>query len=280
MTSQNRTKKLMSVNPTLRYLVRSYVTNPTTMSAMTDIPAKTPNPMGRTDNVFPGRTNAAAGDVELASAAAAVAGLALAESAVPLAPDAAAAAALPVIVVIGYTNGFMRVPLDKSRLDTLTLTDIAGAAALATDDAAEPDALLDAADEPAATAEEPVAVEAEESVVVAAKELEAVAAEESEVVVADESVAVVADEAIEVVEVDEDEEADVVVSDDELDEPLEPDELLDPEEPDPAELLFWEPSREMVHDLTSCTAAWPLLSVIGVRVITHFSTMVPAGLYT
>jgi len=30
------------------------VTNPTTIKAMTEIPAKTPRPIGRTDNFFPG----------------------------------------------------------------------------------------------------------------------------------------------------------------------------------------------------------------------------------
>jgi hypothetical protein len=47
---------------TLRYFVRSYVTNPTTIKAMTDIPAKTPRPMGRTDSFCPGSSNAAADD--------------------------------------------------------------------------------------------------------------------------------------------------------------------------------------------------------------------------
>jgi len=46
----------------LRYFVRSYVTNPTTIKAMTDIPAKTPRPMGRTDSFCPGSSNAAADD--------------------------------------------------------------------------------------------------------------------------------------------------------------------------------------------------------------------------
>lgn len=39
-------------------MVRSYVTNPTTIKAITEIPAKTPRPMGRTDNFFPGNSNA------------------------------------------------------------------------------------------------------------------------------------------------------------------------------------------------------------------------------
>jgi len=42
-----------------RYFVLSYVTRPTTINAITDIPAKTPNPMGSTASVFPGTANAA-----------------------------------------------------------------------------------------------------------------------------------------------------------------------------------------------------------------------------
>lgn len=34
--------------------MRSYVTNPTTIKAMTEIPAKTPRPIGRTDSFLPG----------------------------------------------------------------------------------------------------------------------------------------------------------------------------------------------------------------------------------
>lgn len=45
----------------LRYLVRSYVTRPTTMRAITEIPAKTPSPMGRTEIDFPGTENALVG---------------------------------------------------------------------------------------------------------------------------------------------------------------------------------------------------------------------------
>lgn len=45
---------------TLRYLVRSYVTKPTTMRAITDIPANTPRPIGNTDNLVPGNWKAAA----------------------------------------------------------------------------------------------------------------------------------------------------------------------------------------------------------------------------
>jgi len=38
----------------LRYFVRSYVTRPTTIRAITEIPAKTPRPIGRTESFFPG----------------------------------------------------------------------------------------------------------------------------------------------------------------------------------------------------------------------------------
>lgn len=45
---------------TLRYLVLSYVTSPTTMSAMTDIPANTPSPIGKTSSFLPGTDAASA----------------------------------------------------------------------------------------------------------------------------------------------------------------------------------------------------------------------------
>lgn len=54
----------------LRYFVRSYVTRPTTMSAITEIPAKTPSPIGSTESFVPGRVNAADDDAAAAAAAA------------------------------------------------------------------------------------------------------------------------------------------------------------------------------------------------------------------
>ena len=42
------------VRHTLRYFVRSYVTKPTTINAMTDIPANIPRPIGSTEIFFPG----------------------------------------------------------------------------------------------------------------------------------------------------------------------------------------------------------------------------------
>ena len=42
------------VQRTLRYFVRSYVTKPTTINAITDIPAKIPRPIGSTEIFFPG----------------------------------------------------------------------------------------------------------------------------------------------------------------------------------------------------------------------------------
>jgi len=44
---------------TLRYFVRSYVTKPTTINAITDIPAKIPRPIGSTEIFFPGIWKAA-----------------------------------------------------------------------------------------------------------------------------------------------------------------------------------------------------------------------------
>jgi len=54
------------------YFVLSYVTKATTIRAMTDIPAKTPNPMGRTCNCWPGSWKAAADAVASAAEADAV----------------------------------------------------------------------------------------------------------------------------------------------------------------------------------------------------------------
>jgi hypothetical protein len=51
--SKNRAQR------TLRYFVRSYVTKPTTINAMTDIPAKIPRPIGSTEIFFPGIWKAA-----------------------------------------------------------------------------------------------------------------------------------------------------------------------------------------------------------------------------
>ncbi len=45
---------------TLRYFVRSYVTKPTTINAITDMPAKIPRPIGSTEIFFPGIWKAAA----------------------------------------------------------------------------------------------------------------------------------------------------------------------------------------------------------------------------
>lgn len=59
---------------TLRYFVRSYVTKPTTINAITDMPAKMPRPIGSTEIFFPGIWKAAAAledgeAVELSAAA-------------------------------------------------------------------------------------------------------------------------------------------------------------------------------------------------------------------
>jgi hypothetical protein len=48
------------VQRTLRYFVRSYVTKPTTINAITDMPAKIPRPIGSTEIFFPGIWKAAA----------------------------------------------------------------------------------------------------------------------------------------------------------------------------------------------------------------------------
>lgn len=50
------------------YFVLSYVTSPTTISAITEIPANTPKPMGRTESFFPGIVKFAAVEAELSAA--------------------------------------------------------------------------------------------------------------------------------------------------------------------------------------------------------------------
>lgn len=54
---------------TRRYLVLSYVTKPTTIKAITEIPANTARPMGKTESCFPGIWNAGAAELELAVSA-------------------------------------------------------------------------------------------------------------------------------------------------------------------------------------------------------------------
>jgi len=73
----------------LRYLVRSYVTSPTTIRAITEIPAKTPRPMGRTESFFPGSVNVAVDEACSAAASDAI-------DAADEEDDAAAAAAAAV----------------------------------------------------------------------------------------------------------------------------------------------------------------------------------------
>lgn len=67
----------------MRYFVLSYVTKPTTIKAITTIPAKTPSPMGRTDKFLPGIWNLVVGEEEEASEALGVA----VEVPVPVAGD-------------------------------------------------------------------------------------------------------------------------------------------------------------------------------------------------
>lgn len=54
----------------MRYFVRSYVTKPTTINAITDIPAKMPRPIGSTEIFLPGIEKAdCAVEVDVLSAA-------------------------------------------------------------------------------------------------------------------------------------------------------------------------------------------------------------------
>lgn len=87
----------------MRYFVRSYVTKPTTISAITEIPAKTPRPIGSTDNFFPGRVKGVAADVDAEAAAAdPEAGAALADT--EEAASGAAVGVVPAAVSVGDTD--------------------------------------------------------------------------------------------------------------------------------------------------------------------------------
>lgn len=105
----------------LRYLVLSYVTKPTTMSAMTEIPANTPRPMGSTDMFLPGRVKA---DVCVSDDSAAAADPAAAADAEAAVSDSAAAvvaakvvpAALVVDVALDESDDTEVKPLTESAL--------------------------------------------------------------------------------------------------------------------------------------------------------------------
>jgi len=103
----------------LRYFVRSYVTRPTTMRAITETPANTPRPMGRTDSLFPGSVNAAAWEEALAAAAEAVEAVDDAEAAAAVAPGVEeelgredADAAGTVDAPLTFTAGLMEADAD------------------------------------------------------------------------------------------------------------------------------------------------------------------------
>jgi hypothetical protein len=102
----------------LRYFVRSYVTKPTTINAITEIPAKTPRPIGSTDNFLPGRVNAAAADVDAEAAAADPEARAAEEvSEAEATASGAAVAVVPAAVSVGDTDVVgletVDVPLNK-----------------------------------------------------------------------------------------------------------------------------------------------------------------------
>jgi len=85
-------------------LVRSYVTRPTTISAITEIPANTPSPIGRTSSFFPGSVNGVAEAEASAAAAEAEVGATICwPAAVAVADGAAEGAAEPDLVVVPIT---------------------------------------------------------------------------------------------------------------------------------------------------------------------------------
>jgi len=253
----------------LRYLVLSYVTSPTTINAITEIPAKTPRPIGSTDSFLPGRVKAAVAVVDAEADT-------FAAAAVP--EGAASAAAVPA-----------------ETLETPS-SDIAPCAAGAPEAAGEPEAAEDVATAPAGMVETPLSEIAPPSaadVCTLAKEVDAAdAAIEAPAI---EDASTVETPSSEIAPVEEDSAAlDVAVDSEEsvdvalpfVDVAVEEStvEEVDAEESDPDEELesspldpLFEDSMVIVHVLTSCTTCWPLLSTTGVRVIVHVCVIVPAA---
>jgi len=244
----------------LRYLVRSYVTNPTTIRAMTEIPANTPRPMGRTESFFPGRVKAPAADADACSAAAE-------ETAVPVAEELADVAGAFVGGVALVTAGATIVGLGAAVVGnavvegttvetpfTETAGDSVGIATelVAEDDTgadddggAEEDAGGGGAAEDDATAEVVAGAAEEEKVDEPANDEVVVAA-----IVADEEELCSVDDATDVLEED------------------------SPPLPPP---LSVGGSILIVHDLTACTASLPFVSLMGVKTITQASVIAPAA---
>lgn len=244
----------------LRYFVRSYVTNPTTIRAMTEIPANTPRPMGKTESFFPGRVKAApAADTDACSAAAT-------ETAVPVAEELADVAGAFVGDVALVTAGATIVGLDAAVVDNAVVegttvetpfTETAGdSAGIATELVAEDDTGA----EEDADAEEDVGggggVEVDatgEVVVEAAVEEKVEEPAKDEVVVA----AIVAD-------------GEELCGVEDVTDVLEED---SPPLPPPLSLGG---CIVIVHDSTICTASLPFLSLMGVKTITQASVIAPA----
>lgn len=86
----------LSLN-TLRYLVLSYVTNATTISAITVIPANIPNPIGSTGIVWPGKTKLFLADGD---AAASLVPLAVADAVLLRDDDEAESVARALVLVL------------------------------------------------------------------------------------------------------------------------------------------------------------------------------------
>lgn len=251
----------------LRYLVRSYVTNPTTIKAMTEIPANTPRPMGRTESFFPGRVKAApAADADACSAAAT-------ETAVPVAEELADVAGAFVggvaLVTAGATIvGLGAVVVDNAVVEGTTVetpfTETAGdSVGIATELVAEDDtgAEEDVGEEEDADAEEDAGG-------VGGAEDDATA----EVVAGG-----AAEEKVEEPAYDEVIVAAIVADREELCGVEDATDVLEEDSPPLPPPLSLGGSILIVHDLTTCTASLPLLSLMGAKIITQVSVIAPAA---
>jgi len=280
--------------------VRSYVTKPTTIRAITEIPANTPRPMGKTESFLPGMAKAAVDADSLAAAAVPEAApVEVADTMVTEIPPTAAAGVPPEAAAEAVDDAlFALATAEPETVETGPSTEAAGfpepVPPVAVDVAEELDVVLlpvDAAATEVATALPETVVapitdtagtaEADElpeelllsalvEVVLALVEVDLLLLALVEVVLALVEVDMMLSEEVEVV-LDSDEEVDVDLDTEDVEVELEDSE----DELNPDEEL--DESNVSVQFRTSSTAASPLANLIGVSVITQVSVIGPAS---
>jgi len=254
---------------------------------MTEMPAKTPRPIGSTESFFPGRVKAAAGDVDADAAAAEaadwLAGAADGVGIVTAGEEVTSEAAAPAEVGAGTfdvpaTTGAPVAAAeadadvddaDGAGTDDTPLTTIADAVSLEVAEADEADdaGVADTDDRPITTIPPDEDADADDDVAVVVDDEESVVEDEDETREDEaeaEVVAIVVAAVVEaVVEVDDDEPVAL------LEVVVEPDDVVEP-----VEFCI-----VTVHVFTSCTASFPWASFIGVSTTTHVSVNSPRGVF-